>query len=403
MNLIVFASPLHDASSVLSCRQDLFERLKDNNYRRKYGLPEDGELNIIDGAKQDLPAGDMVCFIGTGGTEELFRERLGQLSGDIILLSDGYHNSLAAAFEIASFLDQHGIRARLVNIPLVTAGEDSGKTAANAGSGMHRFGNIYDGKAKEYLRNSRVGLIGGASSWLIASEVNLDYVSSEFGTEFINIGIDELAGEFKRLNGTDPDGARTADDRMLAAENMEKALMKLVEKYRLTALTVKCFDLLDSCRTTACLALSRLNDRGIVCGCEGDIPALWTMMTVYAHCGKVPFMANPSSSDPDRLSVDFAHCTVPVSMTDSFTLPTHFESGTGVGVAGILPTGRYTAVKIGGRKLDRIFWTKGTVTANTCVAARCRTQVSFRFDCREDFDRFFANRLGNHIVLTPGI
>ena len=56
MNLIVFASPLHDASSVLSCRQDLFERLKDNNYRRKYGLPEDGELNIIDGAKQDLPA-----------------------------------------------------------------------------------------------------------------------------------------------------------------------------------------------------------------------------------------------------------------------------------------------------------------------------------------------------------
>ena len=167
--------------------------------------------------------------------------------------------------------------------------------------------------------------------------------------------------------------------------------------------SVTFFDLLDSCGTTACLALSRLSDKGIVCGCEGDIPALWTMMTVYAHCGKVPFMANPSSSDPDRLSVDFAHCTVPVSMTDSFTLPTHFESGTGVGVAGILPTGRYTAVKIGGRKLDRIFWTKGTVTANTCVAARCRTQVSFRFDCREDFDRFFANRLGNHIVLTPEI
>ena len=48
MNLIVFASPLHDADSVLSCRQALFEKLRDMNFRRQYGLPEDGELNIFD-------------------------------------------------------------------------------------------------------------------------------------------------------------------------------------------------------------------------------------------------------------------------------------------------------------------------------------------------------------------
>ena len=185
------------------------------------------------------------------------------------------------------------------------------------------------------------------------------------------------------------------------SRDMEKALMKLVEKYRLTALTVKCFDLLDSCRTTACLALARLNDDGIVSGCEGDIPALWTMMAVYARRGKVPFMANPSSSDRERLRVDFAHCTVPTSMTESFTLPTHFESGIGVGIAGILPTGRYSVVKIGGRRLDRFYGAEGTVTANTKIVQRCRTQVSFRFDSPEDFDRFFANRLGNHIVLVP--
>ena len=184
---------------------------------------------------------------------------------------------------------------------------------------------------------------------------------------------------------------------------MEKALRAIVERYGLTALTIKCFDLLDTCRTTACLALARLNDDGIVCGCEGDIPTLWTMMTVYAHCGKVPFMANPSSSDHKLLRVDFAHCTVPTSMTESFTLPTHFESGIGVGIAGILPTGRYSVVKIGGKKLDRLFWAKGTVTANTKIAERCRTQVSFRFDNEEDFDRFFASRLGNHIVMTPEI
>lgn len=400
MNLIVFASPLHDADSVLSCRQALFEKLRDMNFRRQYGLPEDGELNIFDANGSDFPSSDAVCFIGTGGTEELFREKLGRLPGEITLLSDGYHNSLAASFEIASYLDQRGRTVRMVNIPLEPSDDTDGQEVPKTAS-KSRFADIYSAKAREYLKNSTVGLIGGASSWLIASDIKLDYITSEFGTRFVSIGIDELADEYRRLCGETP--ADEEEKRLKAAENMEKALRAIVERYGLTALTIKCFDLLDTCRTTACLALARLNDDGVVCGCEGDIPTLWTMMTVYAHCGKVPFMANPSASDHRFLKVDFAHCTVPTSMTESFTLPTHFESGIGVGIAGILPTGRYSIVKIGGRKLDRLFWAKGTVTANTKIAERCRTQVSFRFDNEEDFDRFFASRLGNHIVMTPEI
>lgn len=401
MNLIVFASPLHDAESVMSCRQGLFDKLRDNSFRRLYGLPEDDILNIVDGSGPELPTENAVCFIATGGTEELFRERLGELHGGIVLLSDGYHNSLAASFEIASFLERREIRARLVNIPLESG--DDGHTGAEAVGNIHRssFGDIYSPRVLEYLRGSTVGLIGGASPWLIASDVDLAYVASEFGTRFVDIGIGELADAYRRTGGAHSGEAGDGEERLRAAENMEKALRAIVEKYRLTALTVKCFDLLGSCRTTACLALARLNDDGIVSGCEGDIPALWTMMAVYARRGKVPFMANPSSSDRERLRVDFAHCTIPTSMTESFTLPTHFESGTGVGIAGILPTGRYSVVKIGGRRLDRFYGAEGTVTANTKIVQRCRTQVSFRFDSLEDFDRFFANRLGNHIVLVP--
>ena len=401
MNLIVFASPLHDADSVLSCRQGLFDKLRDNGFRRLDGLPEDDILNIVDGTGTSLPSENAVCFIATGGTEELFRERLGELHGDIVLLSDGYHNSLAASFEIASYLDRRGTGARLVNIPLESGDSADTGTESAGGTDKGGFGEIYSPEVLEYLRGSTVGLIGGASPWLISSDVDLAYVSSEFGTRFVDIGIEELADAYRREGGNLSGEAAVGEERLRAAEDMEKALRSIVEKYRLTALTVKCFDLLGSCRTTACLALARLNDDGIVSGCEGDIPALWTMMAVYARRGKVPFMANPSSSDRERLRVDFAHCTVPTSMTESFTLPTHFESGIGVGIAGILPAGRYSAVKIGGRRLDRFYGAEGTVTANTKIVQRCRTQVSFRFDSPEDFDRFFANRLGNHIVLVP--
>lgn len=402
MNLILFESPLHDSSSVLSCRQGLFEKLKDKNFRKEYGLPEEGDLNIVDCTEPKLPSDDAVCFIATGGTEEVFRENLSRLPKNIILLSDGYHNSLAASFEIASYLDHHGIPARMINFPLDTSHDDDGQEITECRS-ENRFADIYSKEALEYLKNSTVGLIGGPSSWLIASKADLDYLTSEFGTRFIHISISELADEYRKINGDPTEDALTEKGRQKAAANMEEALRIIVERYRLTALTLKCFDLLESCRTTACLALGRLNAEGIICGCEGDMPTLWTMMTVYAHSGKAPFMANPSSSDRKRLSVDFAHCTVPISMTKSFTLPTHFESGIGVGIAGILPTGNYSIVKIGGKKMDRLFWAKGKVTTNTNIAERCRTQVSFRFNNEEDFDRFFANRLGNHIVLTQDI
>ena len=401
MNLITFASPLHDAASVYGCRQSLFDKLKDKDFLEKYGLPSYGDLNIVSSDAPELPTEDVVCFIATGGTEELFREKLGQLPRDLILLSDGYHNSLAASFEIASFLDQHGVTARMVNIPLEIKSGGEAPVSFNEDESRNRFGNIYNEKVREYLSRSTVGLIGGASSWLIASEVKLDYIKAEFGTRFVDIDIKELADEYASVHGSPADDAEA--ERIKAAEDMEKALRIIVERYGLTALTIKCFDLLSSCRTTSCLALAKLNDDGIICGCEGDIPSLWTMMVIYAHTGRAPFMANPSSSDRESLSVDFAHCTVPTSMTCTFTLPTHFESGIGVGIAGILPLGRYSIIKIGGRKLDRIFWAKGSVTANTDIAARCRTQISFRFDNEEDFDRFFANRLGNHVILTADI
>lgn len=402
MNLILFESPLHDTGSVLSCRQGLFEKLKDKNFREEYGLPQEGDLNIVKCTEPELPSDNTVCFIATGGTEELFRENLEKLPKDIILLSDGYHNSLAASFEIASYLDNHGLSAKMVNIPM-EADDDSPGQEITVCKSENRFADIYSRPVREYLRRSTVGLIGGASPWLIASEANLDYLTSEFGTKFIRIDIAELTDEYKKISSAYSGELSAEEARIKAAEHMEKALRAIVAKYNLTALTLKCFDLLGSCRTTACLALARLNDEGIICGCEGDLPTLWTMMTLYAHFGKAPFMANPSSSDRKRLSVDFAHCTIPLSMTSSYTLPTHFESGIGVGIAGILPTGSYSIVKIGGKKMDRLFWAKGRITANTNIAARCRTQVSFRFNNEDDFDRFFANRLGNHIVLTPDI
>lgn len=372
--LIIFKSLLHDQESVLKVRRGLMAAL------------ENWEVKVCNPA--DYDGGEAVCFIGTGGTEETFRECFEKLKAPITLLSDSYHNSFAASFEIASFLEQRGIRHKLVNIPLGCTDFSEYKELFEEGLSIYD-----DPKVKKYLSESVIGLIGGASSWLISSDIDKEAVSSEYGARFIDIPIQELEDSYKsRTSAATP---------FAEAERMYIALKSIVSKYGLTALTLKCFDLLRPCGTTACLALARLNDEGIISGCEGDIPTMWTMMAIYALTGKAPFMANPSSSDSGHNTVDFAHCTIPLKMVSSYVLTTHFESGIGIGIKGKLPEGEYCIMKIGGRKLDKVFQVKGRIVCNTDIKERCRTQIRFEFESAQDFNAFMSNRLGNHIVLFP--
>lgn len=365
MELKIFASPLHDPESVINCRRELIEKLR-------------------------AQEGGTACFIATGGTESLFREALPSLTPPIRLIGDGYHNSFAASFEIASYLRQMGIEHTLENYPLPSESEDVAESPYS------------NAKVLDYLKNSRVGLIGGASDWLIASDIDRNAVTGRFGAEFIDIPISEVEAEYRKVTqGERPLLDTSFQSSISDAERMYKALKRVVEKYRLTALTLKCFDLLGSCKTTACLALAKLNDEGVVSGCEGDLPSLWTMMVCYGLNGKAPFMSNPSSSNADACTVDFAHCTVPLAMCESYRLDTHFESGIGVGVRGKLPVGRYRLYKIGGKTLEEVYCCEGTVLCNTDIAQRCRTQIRLRFDSHTDFDSFMNNRLGNHVILVP--
>lgn len=368
----IFSSMLHDTASVMEKREFI-----------------KSELTRLEAENP----GWTVCFIATGGTENDFLEALqeGRIHAPFIIVSDGYHNSFAAAFEICSYLEKHCHKNQLLNYPLqeeVALDTEAPSRDTAVEIPVNPYQNT---KVVNYLKNSCIGLIGGASSWLISSDVDTEAVSMRFGCKFKRIDIAELEGAFIAQG---PTGDRIGD-----AEKMYLALKNIVAKYKLTALTVKCFDLLDSCHTTSCWALAKLNDEGIIAGCEGDIPALWTMMVGYALTGRAPFMANPSSSSPADLSVDFAHCTIPLKMTLSHSLPTHFESGIGVGIAGRLPLGKYTVLKIGGLNLDKVNICHGHIIANTSLAARCRTQVRFVFDSKDDFDRFMTARLGNHIVI----
>ena len=380
MDIIIFTSSLHDTSSITGMRLDAI--------RKHFAGQEITFHNFGD----DFAVGhDCACFIATGGTEELFSRVWRALPQPIVLISDGYHNSFAASFEIASFLEQQGVGHKLINLPMENDGVKS----------ISSFDPYADERVLKALSASRIGLIGGASSWLISSDIDRETVSARFGAQFIDIPLSEVEDAYKTQPAEDITESATTYSRaaLSDAERMYRALKTVCGRYSLTALTIKCFDLLGSCLTTSCLALARLSDEGIVSGCEGDIPSLWTLIAARTLSGHPAFMANPSSSCEADCTVDFAHCTIPLSMCENYTLPSHFESGIGIGVAGILAQGPCKLLKIGGPLLDKVYTASGIIECNTRVAARCRTQIRFRFPSPAEFDRFMANRLGNHIIL----
>lgn len=430
IQLIIFSSPLHDSSSVMNSRAALFEGFRSfaelEIIYPSMLAPGKPELEgLMDGGHraEKLPQGDehvkTMCFIATGGTEEIFRNYVNSIPRPVLLLSDGLHNSFAASFEIKTYLSQRGIANSLFNAPLDYS------PSFFEGLQQSLFGNTADNSPEpasdplpafpkslmKAFDKKRIGLIGGASGWLISSDIDREAVESAYGVKFVDIPLSELEELYASITEDNPEiaGICSSLERFLSgdrkrndlcdAARMYLALRKLCSDNELNAFTLKCFGILNSCKTTSCLALAMLNDEGIIAGCEGDIPALWTMMYVNYAYGQQAFMANPSSSNRKELTIDFAHCTIPLKMVHGYRLPSHFESQSGIGIAGSVPSGRYRIVKISGEKLDKFYETVGDMLMNTNIPQRCRTQIRFRFSSEAEFDRFIGVSKGNHIIL----
>lgn len=334
-------------------------------------------------------AGCSVIYVRTGGTEGIFRN-LG-LKGEIRLLTSGCRNSLAAAMEILSFVNKNGGRGEILHgdaeyIASRLRGQDSAKADdCSSPAGAKRW---LKELPKCDFAGARLGVIGRPSDWLISSDVDYVAAREKLGLELVDIDIDELVALVRKSD---------CDLRSFAgSEAVYDALKQIVAKYRLSGLTLRCFDLLDSIGNTGCLALARLNSEGIPSSCEGDVPALITMMLAQKLCGCPGFQCNLSRITGDELL--FAHCTVPLSMVRSFKYDTHFESGIGTAVKGEIPEGEVTILKVA-PDLSCIAEIPGEIVCNRSEPDLCRTQIVVKAPGAAEY--FLRSPLANHHVVVP--
>ncbi len=267
-------------------------------------------------------------------------------------------------------------------------------------------------KAQQALFGSRIGVIGSPSSWLVAS--NVDYLLSKrrWGIEYTDISLERVYEYYNQVTDDEVGEACAAfagkalacreatPEDLIKAMRLYRAIKRIVEEEKLSALTLSCFKLIEQTGTTGCLALSLLNDDGIIAGCEGDLQSIFTQLAVKVLTSKASFMANPSMINARTNEIVLAHCTVGIAQTEQYIIRNHFETEMGIGIQGILPTGHVTLVKCGGECLDEYYLSTGTLTENTNYINMCRTQVRIKMDTPAEY--FLKNPLGNHHILIQG-
>ena len=236
-------------------------------------------------------------------------------------------------------------------------------------------------------RRIRLGVVGKPSDWLIASSVDYSHVLERMNIEIVDIPIEQMTS----LGEVDPG--------MAGAEAIYQRLKDIVEQNNLQGVTLRCFDLLSTVKNTGCIALSKLNDEGIPAACEGDIPTLLTMMIVKRLTGQLCFQVNPARVQPDGKML-FAHCTLPLGMTEKHEYTTHFESGIGVAIHGDLPTGDYTLIKMSG-DMQRMLAEDVTLERCQFEPTLCRTQVWVQAT-PEVSHYFMTDPIANHHILIRG-
>ena len=176
-----------------------------------------------------------------------------------------------------------------------------------------------------------------------------------------------------------------------------KALKDIAIRYSLDGLTLRCFDLLTALGNTGCMSLAMLNAEGLVATCEGDVPAMLSMALVREKYGVSGFQANLSKIDGDKYL--FAHCTVPLDMVQDYCYDTHFESGIGVALHGILPLGKARIFKLGA-DLQHCINQEVEILDNPYGANLCRTQILVKAPAGLR-NYFLRAPLGNHHIIVP--
>ncbi|HBB91188.1 MAG: hypothetical protein A2X22_00695 [Bacteroidetes bacterium GWF2_49_14] len=328
---------------------------------------------------------EAILFI-TGGSEKAALQRIAKRQ-NILLVAYPERNAYAAACEVKSYLDRTGCASHLFNL-----GSRDDRAALEQ--------MIHIRLSVKQFSQSRIGIVGAESEWLVNSMPDTVNIRARFGFRLVKIPwsmLDDVTSwpvspDF--LDFFESYRSNQFEDH----SRVYGKILEIIDENKLDAVTVECFPLVKNQGITACPALALLNNQGIPAGCEGDLVSLTGMLLLHCLTGQVPWMANLAGIQDGKIWL--SHCTVPFSMVTGYTITTHYETGKGIAVQGNLPPGAYTLMRLSVDFLAA-FVAEGEWCDEPYDTEACRTQMVLKLE-PGNYAELKSHPLGNHHLILHG-
>jgi hypothetical protein len=269
------------------------------------------------------------------------------------------------------------------------------------------------------LRNtigSRIVAVGGASGWGIgarATELAVDRWKLDIRTvdykelaELIKAARADpasterarrRAADYLKLPGTTLETSKEFVENAFLLEQVFRGLMKQAD---CGAITVNsCMGtIMPIAETSACLALSVLNDAGFQAFCESDFVVIPAGMLAANIAGRPMFLQDPCY--PANRVIVGAHCTAPRKMDgktlDPARIVTHYESDFGAAPKVEMQKGMKVTNLIPDFAAESIACFVGEIV-DVPFLPICRSQIVIRYGCS---DRLLAERMRGYHWIT---
>ena len=360
----------------------------------------------------DLGSADMYLIYAAGGGSNIF-DALHKTGKDIIFFCRHKSGPVYLWYEIISprYLRQH-------TDALALGGIDENDVVIDSQDEL-----LWRLRAMCGLKNtvgSRILAIGGPGAWAQPLEITMKTVQQKYKLDVQTITYEELgrlineakadnSAVIRARNRSDKylqdTGIRLETDRKFV-ENcfiLEDILVRLMEKHSCRAVTINnCMGtIMPLSETTACLALSLLNDAGYLAFCESDFVVVPAGMLMANISGKPSFLNDPTY--PHDNLITLAHCTAPRKMDGKNPEParllTHFESDYGAAPKVEMRIGQTVTNIMPDFGFNRNVGLSGEIVSNPFLDI-CRSQIDIKFNC--DSKKVAERMPGFHWITTYG-
>jgi L-fucose isomerase-like protein len=181
-----------------------------------------------------------------------------------------------------------------------------------------------------------------------------------------------------------------------------------LDENKLDALAVRCWPEFAAAYGIApCAAMSFLQAKGRVLGCEGDLEGTLSLLAAKAAVGATPFLADLSQVDTGR---DFAlmwHCGVAApdlwDGKSEKTLDTYFAGGKGVTADFVMKEGSVTVMRIDtARDKTRVFLAGGRALPMAKELKGTYAKVRFEKNAAKLLDTVTTTGVAHHVAMVYG-